>query len=361
VALDRLAPSQVRTEVVGALGLDPCAFGLTSTEVLAAAMRRAASFLCPATPRALIAAVVEALDGLSGSSADDLRQQLEPLIEILVAYGDLMELPLDDIGGTRSHIFLGPPAFVRRSGGCLLLGVRPDGAPIVDETLLAAVESRGHLRVLQSREHAADDLLLAEGLTELSVEHWLHAPRSSSPSELVEVYATRLVSARGATEIPGLRLLDPTTSVRYYRGRWRDVRPTDTGRFVARRPQAFGSDLWCFVQLREGEVSNLIDLPITSHLKSGADEAWRLQAALDVIAGAPQRIRVSQAQSTSSKALLDLFSPVPSWCQRRLDAVATGVARSRGALVSYQIPREEVDEEIDFLKAMMWLGIEEGN
>jgi hypothetical protein len=303
--------------------------------------------------------VVEVVSGLPGVSAADVRPQVDTVVGLLVAYGDLLELPLDDLGGKRTHIFLGPPTFVRRSAGCLLLGVRPDGAPILDGIQSHAIEYRGHVRVLRSQQQAVHELLVHEGLAELQVDHWLRAPRKSSPRELVDAYVKRLAAAVGTAEIQGLRVLDPTTRVTYYRGRWRDLRPPDTGRFIARRPQAFGSDLWCFSEVSRGHVSRLIDLPISSPLKSGADEAWRLQAALDAIAGSPQRVRISCPQAASSHTLLDLYSPVPSWCQRRLDAVATPVTRSPSALVSYQVSHADIDEEIEFLKDMMWIAVEE--
>jgi hypothetical protein len=154
--------------------------------------------------------------------------------------------------------------------------------------------------------------------------------------------------------LEGVTILDPSAPVRFYRGRWRTPKKADDGIFVARRPQAYGADLWCFAEVSTGAVTRLIDLPVTVSVAPASDEAWRLQAALDAEAGHPQLFRVRGRELTDA-ALLDLFSPLPSWAQRRLDAIGKPLLRSRGALLSYRIPREELDEELQFLVNMLWM------
>jgi hypothetical protein len=99
-----------------------------------------------------------------------------------------------------------------------------------------------------------------------------------------------------------------------------------------------------------GTVVKLIDLPLQSSLALGADEAWRLQAALDSIATRPQQVRI---RTGSSSPIIDFFSPVPSW--RRLDVVGTALSGASGALFSYLVPPNELGEEVRYLKEMMWL------
>jgi hypothetical protein len=358
MGLERLSPADVSVEAVHSLGLDPDAVKLSSAEALAASIRRAASFLSPTTPGALVRAVADALTGLPGMSGDQSKREIETVVESLVSYGDLLELPIDDVSGRRRQLFLGPPAFVRRTAGYLLLGVRPEGAPLLGEDLLDRVEYHGHVRLIPSDDSApVHELLAAEGLAELRPEHWLRAPRRSSPQELVDTYLARLDAAGIAGEIEGVRIIDPASDVTFYRGRWRPLRPGDEGRFVARRPQAFGAELWCFAETVGGAVTKLIDLPIQSPLAHGSDEAWRLQAALDALSGHPQRARVERPPRVAT-ALLDLFSPVPSWVQRRLDVIATLMPRSRGALFSYALPDDDVDEEMRFLESMMWFFVD---
>jgi hypothetical protein len=356
MGVERLEPIAVAGEAVASLSLNSAEVNLASPEALAAALRRAASFLCPTTPRALVRAVTEVLAGLPGF-ADDSESQVEALVQSLVSYGDLLELPVDDGERRRRHVFLGPPAYVRRAtNAALLIGVRPEGAPLVGDELLGMIDHEGHARFIRSTSDAPiGDLLDSEGLIELHADQWLNAPRHSTPEELIAFYLSRLEAAGPSGDIEGVRVIDPTSRVTYYRGRWRMLKVRDAGLFVARRPQAFGADLWCFAEVLAGEVTSLIDLPLLSPLAPGADEAWRLQAALDAVAGRPQRVRVRVGAPPS---LIDLFSPVPSWIQRRLDVVGTPVLGARGALLSYSLPSEDVAEEVRFLQAMMWLSAE---
>jgi hypothetical protein len=152
--------------------------------------------------------------------------------------------------------------------------------------------------------------------------------------------------------IAGLRVLDTGLPPRFYRGRWRPATPDDAGYFVARRPQAYGADLWCFGQFNGAGRVRLLDLPIENPLSSGADEAWRLQAALDALADNPQAVCV---QPSANGCRLDLFSPLPSWAQRRLDLVGSPSPRGRGALFSYLVPSADADEEIAFLGRLLWM------
>jgi hypothetical protein len=352
MGISRLSPRDVAVEAVETLGLDP-SVDLMSPEGLAASIRRAASFSCPTTPGTLLRAVSEVLVGLPGFD-DEKREQMAELIESLLAHGDLLELPDED--GRQRQLFLGPPAYVPRRGSnsCLLIGIRPEGALLVSDELAGEIQYNGHARILRLPEdESLGELLDEEGLTKLAAEHWLQTPRAATPKELVAFYIDKL-HTQGLTGDVELRIIDPDASVTYYRGRWGTPRGSDSGYFVARRPQAFGADLWCFAELAEGAVAKLVDLPQQKPLAPAADEAWRLQAAIDALAATPQRVRVAQADDASAR-ILDFFSPVPSWIQRRLDVIGTLHRGRRGALFSYELPEGEVEEEIDFLQEQMWL------
>ena len=88
----RLTSAEVSDRALTSLGLDDAGVDLFSTEALAASLRRGASFLCPATPGAIVRSVAEVLQGLPGYS-EDTKVNLELLVEALVGYGDLLELP----------------------------------------------------------------------------------------------------------------------------------------------------------------------------------------------------------------------------------------------------------------------------
>jgi hypothetical protein len=354
VAVVRISSGEVATEAVDSLGLDAAAIDLLSPEALAASLRRAASVLCPATPGAVVRAVAEVLSDLPGFGPT-ARDDLEELLGALVAYGDLLELPLDDAGIARRHLFLGPPAFIRRSTACIVTGVRPEGAPLLGEELAKRVEHDRHLRLIpQDPSEDIGDALVDEGLIELTPHQWLHAPRACDPDVLIESYASRLAARPPTGHIEGVRLIGPEADITFYRGRWRAPRGNDNGCFVARRPQAYGAELWSFISIGDGAVNRVLDMPVEDPLAPAADEAWRLQAAIDAVANRTQTVRI-RATARTEFALIDFFAPVPSWAQRRLDVVGVPILRSAGALFSYQMPQAELADELAFLGELLWI------
>ncbi len=348
-----LSSQQVADRALASLGLDGVGVDLFSTEALAASFRRAASFSCPATPTTLVRAVLDALRGLPGYE-ETTRARLETLLDALVGVRDLLELPATDPDGPKRLIYLGHPAFIRRSSGaCVLIGVRPDGEPLATNDLADRIEFDGHLRVVRDGLDL-DDLLAANDITERSISQWLHSPRLRPADEVVAEYTARLAAAGPSGEIDGARIIDPDAPVNYYRGRWRPPRAGDSGVFLARRPQAYGADLWCAALLDDGHFVRLVDLPLFGSLAPAADEAWELQAAIDAENGHRQRLRTRPTPDTAYTAL-DFFSPLPGWAQRRLDLFGTPLLAARGALFSYSLPTNEVGEELDFLAQRLWM------
>jgi len=346
-----VTPEQVSASALRTLGLTGAKVPIFSGEALAASLRRAASFLCPCTPGQLTRSVAEAVSGLPGSPAD-IAERLGMLIENLTGYGDLLELPTEAQGGAR-RLFLGAPAYVRRrSGACLLVGIRPDGASLAGEELTDRIQYTGHARIVPEASDL-QDLLTASGLRELTASQWLQAPRHASADDILAGYQQMLDAAGDCGDVGQPQILDPAAPVTYYRGRWRSPVRADTDDFIARRPQAFGADLWCYARITGGHVTRLIDFPARGSLLPGADEAWRLQAAIDATANHPQQARMRAGPDGTTIA--DFYSPVPSWTQRRLDILGTALPRGRGALFSYALPDAEKAEELRFLADMLWI------
>jgi len=360
----QVTPEQAATLAVRALGLGSASVDLFEPEALAESLRRAASFLCPAPRRRIINAVCDALAGLPGRD-DQTKAAVEEMLAALIGYGDLLELPSAAAGPANRQVFLGPPAFIRRaSGACLVMGVRPDGAALVSGELANLIAYEGHVRAIRTADPGAiAGQLSTDGLSELTADQWLQPPPASPPEQVADGYKRRLEAAGPAGEIAGLQIIDPSRSVTYYRGRWRSPISSDNGCYVGRRQQGFGADLWCFATVSGGEPQHLIDLPVGISVAPAADEAWRLQAALDAIAGRPQRFRIA-AGSRPDMAIFDFLSPLPSWAQRRLDAIGTPILRRPGALFSYSVPEADAAEERQFLATMLWMSADhkrEGN
>lgn len=351
-----ISPDKCRELAVQALGLD-AAEGLLTAEGLAASLRRAASFLCPATPQQITDAVLDAVRPLSpggGLARDDLTS----LLDLLVSTGDLIELPPGpDMPGRL--LYLGPPSYVEKHPGTYLLtGIRPFGAPLAPG-IADAIRHDGHTRTIELDQRQAAGELAALGLHKIGQGQWLHRPRETRADDLVLRFRQRLRAADRSGNIDGLTLIDPAAKVTYYRGRWRDPKPADSGVFVGRRPQAYGSDLWCLVEMSQGAPQALVDLPAEDASVPGRDEAWRLQAALDAARGAPQEFRIwtigAGTSEGDSDTGIDFFSPLPTWAERYLELTGYATPRAAGALCSYRVPGPGVAGLAGFLTTMLWM------
>lgn len=354
-----LSLADVHAASVEALGLDREVLDLESPEALAALVRRAASFAAPCSPRALRGAVVRALDGLTATASgtrEELRDSIDETIESLTSYGDLLELPADDFNESTlaRALYLAPPTYVRVDEVLFLLGGALDGADAVPSDLRAAVECRSHTRRLRSGDVAdATKRLRALGWIELRREFWLPAPIHVEPEQLV-ARANDVLSAKPAVgEVLGLTVLDTRTPTTYYPGRWAD--PTrKSGRFIARRAQRYGADLWSYVELMNGAITHLVDLPIgiRSEMRP-CDAAWHLQMAIDTLAGRPQLYR-HRPSPPSGLVLVDFFSPVPLWARRSWDVLGEEIARS-GSLFAYSFPVDVFADVEGTLHSALWL------
>jgi hypothetical protein len=350
-----LSPTQVQAQKVAELGLDPGALDLESTEAIAGALRRLAGFACPCSARTLVSGVVQPLRGLVPQS-DEFHFKVEETLEAIVAYGDLLEFRNVEENVTRvsaTLLYTAPAGFVmRQSGQVMLIGIAADQLSALPTELASRVEYVNHVRRLSPivGENLAEELRQI-GLMEFSYAEWLKAPRLETPTQHIASFDQLLESAPPSRDIPGLVLLDPQRPVRYYRGRWTEPR-SQSGRFVGRRSQAYGANLWCYVELRDGNPIRFIDLPKSGSRWRGCDEAWRLQMAIDATRLIPQTMRLSEGIGESQ--IMKFYSPVPMWAQRKWDSVGEPIPPD-GCLISYRFKASEIAEEEQFCRDYLWL------
>ncbi len=355
--LTKLTADTASHLTVETLGLDPEAVGLTSTEGIAASLRRAASFMCPTSPARLVDAVLGALGPLGG---DDLqRDEIVQLLDQLAASGDLLELRHESGRSTRL-LYLAPPSFIERvPGNYLLVGVRPFGAPLISDELADAIEYEGHTRILTLNLDDAETQLRSRGLQKVPKKRWVATPGIEAPADLIERHRARLNVADEAGELDGLKLLDPAAKVRYYRGRWRTPATTDTGDFVARRPQAYGADLWCLVRFEAGVPMRLMEFPVADPVVPGRDEAWRYQMAIDAQRGKPQEFRIRRGARPTDKVAIDFFSPLPGFAERYVQFAGLALGKTPGSLFSFRLPTEALNDVTKFLTDLLWMTYQE--
>ena len=349
--IELLTWQQAAARSVSAFQFDPNRDAVTDPAVLAALIRRAASFCTPCSPRTLREQVLRGLEGITNDPAA-VPDQVEQSLEAMLAYGDLVELPARDADGSGVMLYLVPPSFVARSSGTIFfIGIPAEGLNALPSSLSKRVQCHAHTRrIQQQRGENLRDVLVSLGLQELPEKLWLRKPSSESPQSVAKKFDQALEKSSRAGSVEGLVILDGDKSVRYYKGRW--VSPgRRSGRFVGRREQSFGAPLWCYVELHEGQPLRLYDIPPREW--RACDYAWHLQMALDRLRGNPQLFRARRAPDRNS-VRLDFFSPLPRWLPMRWDILGEPVA-AKGSLFSYILPSEEYDLERKILTDTAWL------
>jgi hypothetical protein len=323
-----------------------------------ASLRRLAGYHCPCSPRTLIASIVESHRNLVVID-ETFIEQLEGLIEVLVAAGDLLELSdvttLDETVKA-TWLFAAPPTFVvHPSGAAFLIGLASDDPLPLPAELLERVATRRAIRTIAPL--VGEDLpLLLEGIgfRQLSLESWLKHPKKEDAATHLGSMDARLGHRSQATDTTDMRILDWTLETRRYRDRWR-APLRQTGSFLLRRPQAYGADLWSYGRFNVGQLEALIDFPLPGGRWRGCDIAWRVQLAIDALAGRPQRYR---KQLRDEFAHFDFFFPLPSWARRRLGVVGEELS-PEGCLMSFRVPVSEAQAEQAFLRDYLYFESDE--
>jgi hypothetical protein len=292
--------------------------------------------------------------------SEPLPDRIDAAIEALVIGGDLLELHdvvTEDTSVRGTWVFAAPPSFVvRPSGWIFLFGIVPDQDAFLPHSLASRITYDGFTRTIspQPGEDLAAELR-EQGLQALSEHVWLRSPKAEAAQEMLAALEYRLASQPPSGAIGDLQILDSAQSVTYYRGRWTTPK-RHSGTFIARRPQDFGASLWCFVTLRDGVPTRLLDLPLKKSRWRGSDAAWHVQMALDRRFGHPQLYR---RRAANDGVRLDFFSPLPLWAQRRLMIFGQPVPPEK-CLMSYWLPSDEAKVEERFLQDRLWLSVSDG-
>lgn len=356
MGLAKMSAEAVAARAINQLGLDESSLDLLSVEVAAASLRRAASFMCPASPAQIVDAVLSAIRPVA--AADVARDELVQVLEQLVASGDLLELREASRRSTRL-LYLAPPSYIERHpGNFILMGVRPFGAPLLHDDLSELIQHEGHTRLLALDPSEGAKQLASRDLRPLTKERWVASPAVENPESVLSRYRQRLDEAPTAGLLDSLIVLDHAKSVRYYRGRWRSVAQTDAGDFLARRPQAYGADLWCLVRLQAGAAQQFLELPCEDALLPGRDEAWRYQAAADASRGNAQRFRVRDL-TPGNESIFDFFSPLPGFAERYMQVVGMTLGKTQGSLFSFRVPSAARATTAEFVRQQLWMTLEE--
>lgn len=356
--MKQLTLKQIRKKSVESFGLNSEIYELESPEYIAAALRRVASSLSPSSASNLTRTVYKSVKPILEISEEDLVEKIQQSLESLIGNGDLIEqteiTTSNEISQRGKILYLRPPGFIKRlNNSVFLIGIASDNLSFLPMELERRVEYYQHIRKLTARQN--EDLsgkLKKLGLIEISLDSWDRrnsVPETESPHNYIEKVKDFLSDNPGGLE--GLQVLNPYKNVRYYRGRWESVRQ-QTGFFIAKRPQAYGNDLWCYVELLDGTPLKMLDFPVLNKDSFGRDEAWRTQMAIDAERGKPQEFSINELNELYKQ--IKFYSPIPSWTQRRLDNLGEPYEND-GCLFSYKVKGSEIFQEKSFLKEKLWL------
>ena len=354
MVIAEIDPGNVLTGCRQTMGLPNSPDASVEDTLLAALLRRSAGNLCPCSRTALRAALLESLQYLV-EDGDTLSDRIDLIIEGLIVGGDLLELSevaTDDPAVKGTWVFAAPPSYVVRPGGSIFLtGVVPDQDTFLPQSLASRITYEGLTRLIvpKPEEDLADELR-EHGLQELPEILWLKTPGPEAAEDMLNAMERRLESLPRSGTVENLQILDPVQRVTYYPGRWTSPK-TQTGTFVARRPQDYGAPIWCFVRLDNGVTDRVLDLPLRKTRWRGCDVAWHLQMAIDHCRNYSQLYR---RRRIDDDVRLDFFSPLPQWSQRRLMIFGCPVPREN-SLMSYILPAAEAGPEERFLQERLWL------
>ena len=322
------------------------------TDLIKPSLRRALFHLAPSSRSDLVRFVAEPLASFAIS-----REQVESALEELIAYTDAFEMkksPVDPWDAPSVLIRPGPPSFVQRSDGTIIiLGVAGEHTTALPPDLQARVSECGPIRVLYGQD---DNSLVPHlkllGLTALTEAAWLRTPKPESSENHLKHWQDILQNAAfEASDIAELEILDTARPTRYYKGRWRQPSEATAGIFVARRPRQYGASLWAMAEFKRGVCRRLIDVWDDEDRQRPCDIAWRYQAAVDADEGHPQDVRVRES---AAKCFLDFFSPLPGFAERRLALVGEKLVGT-GCLFSFEMSGKDASAEIDALVTNLWM------
>jgi hypothetical protein len=354
-----VSPEQALSSISRSLFLHPEGHAQVPTDaILAQALRRGVFILGPCASYELARAVTQSFAGF-GVEPGELAERVDSILDGLIVYGDILEMRnVNDDAWAQNHDIVlraAPPSFVaRKSGSIVILGVAGDQITPLTENMELRVVHRGVLRLVFPQDGEDLQTYLRElGLFKLPERIWLRLPKIETAAAHVETWKKQISKERIApSAIEGLRILDTARPPTFYRDRWCEPSRKHEGMFIARRPQRYGLDLWCLVELHQGVPTRFLDLNAAGDHLRACDVAWRIQAAIDALAGNPQQYR--RAPSGASDTALRFFSPLPSWAERHL-SVAGVKTKAERSLFAYDVGNGELDGESKLLREALWM------
>lgn len=334
---------------------DHDAAGVLDDATLGSLIRRTAGISCPISRTNLKHRMVLSLLNLLGNKPS-LEKRIDAAIDALLVCGDIIQLSSRDTyepDDGEGFIYTAPPSFIQReSGRILIIGVGFDNATFLPDSLLNRVSFKNFSRFIELA--SGEDLpktLLELGLRQINRQAWITAPPIETAFKHIEYFKDILERDGASANIPELSIYSPNNTYTTYHQGWRPLE-NQNGYYIARRPQAYGSPIWCFIEACQGRVNRIIDLPVKGGRLRGCDIAWRIQHAIDAHKNQALDYNIEKLEN---KLQLNFKIPIPLWAQQRLILLGELVVPSRGYILAFQVPESESATEEKFLQEYLWL------
>jgi len=353
--ISELSANQVLLDAYRKLGLLAPLELSVSDEFIAAALRRQAGFQCPCSSSLLKATIMQSLTHLI-EDASLMAERVDNIIDNLLISGDFLELDnitTAELGIKSTWIFAAPPAFVVHplEHRIFLLGIAPDEAAPLEPAYSSRIEHFNNLRYLEPiAGENLPALLIERGFHQYNWDAWLKAPKKETADKLITNLQRKLSQQPICGDLSLIQILDSNLPTHKYKNRWTSLKD-QTGTYVARRPQQFGSPLWGYVEVRNGSPVRFLDFPLKNLKFRGCDYAWYVQMAIDHLNRNPQKYK---RHRIGDEILLEFFVPLPLWARRRLSVSGTESV-GLNSLFSYSLPIRDSFEEERFLNEQLWL------
>ena len=335
--------------------VDPNSEGELNDVTLGNLIRRIAGITCPISRTHLKHHMMLSLLRLLVDKSS-LEMKIDAAIDALLVCGDIIQLSSRDTyepDDGEGFLYTAPPSFLQRDNGrILIIGVGFDDATFLPDSLLNRISITNFSRFIDPiSDEDLPKILLELGLRQINRQTWVTAPLAETPGKHLECFKDILVRDGGSANIPELSIYSPDNSCTTYHQGWMPL-DKQTGHYIARRPQAYGSAIWCFIEIIRGRVNAIIDFPIKGTRLRGCDIAWRLQHAIDANINQPLNYYVEKLED---KIQFNFKIPIPLWAQQRLILMGELVHPSRGYVIAFQIPESESATEEKFLQEQLWL------
>ncbi len=330
------------------LRLDSESLNLSSVEGIAGVIRKVSGFKCPCSTKELNDFSESLLKELIPESE---LNKISDIVDSMISYGDLLEQSSRE-DASRKVLYGSSPAFVRINNTVvLLLGIVPEGFPPLPHSLISKIEFINHVRKLTNLSEKEIGSIKESGLQEFPCTYWLKSPQKEHPKDFLKKIDREIEKMPKDPITEDVEIIDIESKVDFYKSRWKKLKPSISGKFIARRKRKYGNFIWSYIKVKDGGMKRK-DLPFSFQYQRGCDEAWRIQMALDYLNEHPQVFSIENI--SQDKIIIDFFSPIPRWASRKWDVLGNPVP-GRKALFSYCFAGNNAIQEVEYCKKMLWM------